>query len=122
MIERRVQRSEHLGDAIGYQLGACAERAGLEALVLADGDGLLVASSPWSDERGEMIAAALPLLAKGSDFAGVLLDEGAGDEQVLVSTFQAAGTELFLCAVGSFGGPSHQEIARAKVGVRRILN
>ena len=123
MIERRVKRSNRLETALEYQLEACAERAGLEAMVLADDAGLLVASSPWSSERSETIAAFLPLLVEGSDYLGILRQEvGDGEEPVLISAFEAAGSELFLCAVGGFGGATHQEIARAKVGVRRILN
>jgi predicted regulator of Ras-like GTPase activity (Roadblock/LC7/MglB family) len=122
MEERRTRRSERIDEALSYQLEACVARAGLKALVVADGDGLVVASSPWHEARSEAVAAALPLVAQGSDFAGTLLDEGAGAEHVLVSSFVAAESELYICAVGDFGGDAHREIARAKVGVRRILN
>lgn len=120
--ERRVRRSDRIETALGYQLQACSERAGLRAMVLADHDGLLVASSPWEDEQGEELAAIMPLLAKGNDFAGVVVTEEQRTDRVLVSSFVAAGAPLFLCAVGDFDGASHHEIARAKVGVRRILN
>jgi hypothetical protein len=121
-MERRFRRSDRIETALEYQLQACTERAGLRAMVLADHDGLLVASSPWSEERVEELAAIMPLLAKGDDFSGVVATEEDRSDPVLVSSFVAAGAPLFLCAVGDYGSESHHEIARAKVGVRRILN
>ena len=120
--DRRVRRSEQLDTALSYQLDACVERAGLTTMVLADQDRLLVASSSTPDPKDEELAAILPLLVQGSDFAGILLGQQSPGDQVVVSEFNAAGTNLYLCAVGDYGRKTHEEVARAKVGVRRILN
>jgi len=120
--ERRVERSELVGEALGHQLQACAERAGATAMVLADPEGLLVATSRAGACSSEEIAAILPILALGSDFAGLMMNRIPGGEQVVVSAFNVAGIDLYLCAMGDFSERMHQEIARAKAGVRRILN
>ena len=119
--ERRVRRSDVTDKAMAYQLEACVERAGLTAMVVSDDQGLLVAASPWERQRSETVAAMLPLVARGHDAASGLLDEGANKEQVLVSSFDADGVELYICAVGGFDEQAHREVARAKVGISRIL-
>lgn len=119
--ERRVERSEARGVALGLQLQACAERAGASAMVLADPDGLLVATSRRGATSSEEIAAILPFLALNSDFAGLMMNRIPGGEQVVVSAFNVDGVDLYLCAVGDFSDRMHQEIAKAKMGVRRIL-
>lgn len=120
--DRRVRRSEQLDQALAFQLEACVERVGLEEMLLADQDGLLVASSAGSTTHSEEIAAILPLLARGHDFTGNLLSQGATCHKVAVSAFHAAETDLFLCALGDNGCETFAEIAQAKLGVTRILN
>ena len=120
--ERRMERSEMRGEALGFQLQACAERAGATAMVLADPDGLLVATSRHGSNSSDEIAAILPFLALGSDFAGLMMNKIPGGEQVVVSAFNVAGIDLYLCAMGDYSERMHTEIARAKEGVRRILN
>ncbi len=120
--ERRTRRSEQLDLALGYQLEACVERAGLNAMLLADQDGLLVASSPGTSREKEEIAAILPLLARGQDFTGNLLGRGVMCHTVAVSAFHTADTDLFLCALGDNGEGTFEEMALAKTGVTRILN
>jgi hypothetical protein len=119
--ERRVERSEMRGVALSLQLQACAERAGASAMVLADPDGLLVATSRCGACSSEEIASILPSLALGSDFAGLMMNRIPGGEQVVVSAFNVDGVDLYLCAVGDFSDRLHHEIAKAKMGVRRIL-
>jgi hypothetical protein len=120
--DRRVRRSERLDLALSYQLEACVERLGLEEMLLADQDGLLVASSAGEASSSEEIAAILPLLARGHDFTGNLLGKGVTCHTVAVSGFRAANTDLFLCALGDNGPVTFDQIALAKEGVARILN
>ena len=54
--ERRCLRSEDTRTALAYQLAFSAVQSGMEGLVLSDGLGLLLASSP-STRRPEEIAA-----------------------------------------------------------------
>ena len=121
-LERRSRRSKQLDLALGYQLQTCVERAGLNAMLLADQDGLLVAASTGAAREREEIAAILPLLARGQDFTGNLLGEGVACYKVAVSAFHTAGTDLFLCALGDNGDGTFAEMALAKAGLTRILN
>ena len=120
--ERRHRRSTQVATALQYQLTTCAERSGLSSMVLADHDGLVLATSDLPMEQSEEIAALLPMLAQSSDFSGLLMGTQAPGAQVVVSSFHVAGSYLFLCAVGDYSKQAHKEIAKAKVGVRRILN
>lgn len=120
--ERRQRRSERTELALNYQLQTSAERAKAATMVLADQDGLVVASSARGAETSEELAAILPMLTFGSDFAGLMMNTLPGGDQVVVSAFNAADTNLYLCAVGEFSEQMHFEIALAKSGVRRILN
>jgi hypothetical protein len=121
--DRRTRRSEQTDEALELQLDACAERAGLDSMLLADRDGLLLATSQPAGDQSEEIAAVLPLLARGIDFSGNLLEAaGAVRHELAVTAFEALGTELFLCALGGSDREVLAEIERAKAGVTRILN
>jgi hypothetical protein len=121
--DRRVRRSDRVDEALSYQLDACTERAGLDAMLLADGDGLLVAVSKSSASDSEEIAAILPLLARGHDFTGNLVGHsGATCMEVAVSSFKAAASDLFLCALGGNDEMAFSQMELAKEGVGRILN
>ena len=121
-VERRCRRSSQPSLALAYQLQSCAERAGLQAMLLSDEDGLLVAGSTWTAEGSEEMAAVLPYLARGGEFAGILLGEGSVGHAVQVKPFRAEDTGLFLCAVGKAGEGVGREIDTAIAGVRRILH
>lgn len=120
--ERRFRRSEQPALALTYQLQASAERAGVNAMLLSDGDGLLVAGSPWGATEAEEMAAILPLLARGGHFAGILLGERSVGRAVHVRSFTAEETDLFICAVGKTGDGVELEVQTAIEGVRRILD
>ncbi len=122
-IERRFRRSEQTDEALTYQLDACVERAELDIMLLADHDGLLVATSQSSGDDTEEIAAILPLLARGHDFIGSLVSHGGSScLEVAVSAFHISDSELFLCALGGNDQEVFNELEIAKSGVTRILN
>ena len=89
-------------------------------MVLADKDGLLVSSARGAETDVEL-AARLPTLTAGSDAAS-WMNALPGGDKVIVSGFCAAGTDLFLCAVGDQFAEMEREIALARSGVRRILH
>lgn len=57
MTERRTRRSDDSHVALGYLLDATRARRGLEAVVLVDADGTVVASSACGDHDPARIAA-----------------------------------------------------------------
>ena len=104
--ERRQRRSPYLGDALRFQLDACREDEGLAAIVVSDELGFCVAHS-GGDGDHEELAAQLPILASPRARAR---READGDEgtfpwvaTLVVKTFDASGTRLHACVVGSPG-------------------
>lgn len=104
MKDRRRRRANTLGDSLNYQLAACVEDEGLSAMVLADGDGLRVAS--WGDED--------------------VCDEVAGRAPVggvpEARRIRFGGIELYVCAVGGEAAARRRSLDRSAGGVVRILN
>lgn len=118
--ERRRRRSNDPTQALVYQLDACRRRAGLDAMILADQDGLCIATAGRA-ETCEEFAARVPLMQRGVQrFASeVWTDEDRWD--VDVCRFDLNGMELSLCAVGGMADERAQELACSLQGVTRIL-
>lgn len=116
--DRRKRRSRSPHIALTLQLDAC--RDGLDALVLADGDGLPLASS-GDDYACEEVAGRLVIAARRiREFAGTLLGPH-GRWDVQMTKVEVDGQELVLCAVGGSAEQRRRQIARSLGGVQRIL-
>lgn len=117
--ERRKRRSSSPHIALTLQLDACCED-GLAAIVLADGDGLPLASSGDSyaceEVAGRMVVAA----RKIREFAGTLIGPGQRWD-VQMRKLAVGSDELVLCAVGGSAAARERSLARAGGGVQRIL-
>ena len=119
--ERRLRRSNDTMTALHYQLAFARHEGGLEALVLADAAGCLVAGAgAWP--TCEMLAAYAPLLV---DRATILNDTLASSvsslaQSVNVRPVSVDGSEVFLCARGG-GDLVATCMDRAASGCRRIL-
>ncbi len=88
---------------MNYQLAACVEDEGLSAMVVADGDGLRVAS--WGDEETcDEVAGRAPM--------------GRVPEARRV---RFGGIELYVCAVGGEASARRRSLDRSCGGVVRIL-
>ena len=118
--DRRVRRSNHTHEALGFQMEACREDASLEAMLISDDDGLCMAASGPS-RTCEEVAAALPLLGrKAGDFAGVLLAEW-GPARVVMQRLLIEDSPMYVCAIGDDRDLCARQIARSIGGVTRIL-
>lgn len=119
-MERRVRRSPHTGPALSMQLQACAERSGIDAMILADSNGLVVASSEWSHDAAEHVAAQLSGISTHQ--FRVLTFQGAGMTRTVAARgFRVGDQEL---VVGAVGRPTQDivgEMYTAMGGVTRIL-
>ena len=118
--DRRRKRANDVALALRYQLDSCRDQAGMDALVVADEDGLcLAASGPL--ETCHEVAAVLPFLGrKRRDFQGTVLS-GRGGLRVLVRSFDFGGQELYCCAIGGREEHRAEELDRSVNGVTRIL-
>jgi hypothetical protein len=120
-VERRRKRSDDPVTALHYQLAAVRREASLEAVVLADAAGILVAGAgAWP--ACEELAAYAPLLTTSQPVRRTVsarLD--ALRESVESLSFEVLGSEVLLSCRGGAGSRS-AALARAAAGVRRILD
>jgi hypothetical protein len=119
--DRRQRRSLDPLIALHYQLAQTRRESQLEAIVLADDSGLVVAGAgTWA--VCEELAAYAPLLWQrtrscfGPNSRGCVAD---GSHKVDVHPVDLEGQTVLLCAIG--GGPRVAAMQRAAVGVTRIL-
>ena len=119
-MERRNRRSDAHHEALYYQLDTSCQRAALEAMVLADQDGLCVASSGDPDMCDEIAAHMAMLCEQDESFVGTVAMPDEDCRHVQMRRFAAQGTNLYLCAVGGDPRRSH-ELDHSMTGVTRIL-
>ncbi|MFO0695709.1 MAG: hypothetical protein U0230_19260 [Polyangiales bacterium] len=117
LAERRKHRSPESQIALRFQLEHTLDRGGLEALVLADGGGFVVAEAGEGSVCAELAAVA-PILAKS--IFGMRLPPLLRGGEVAVRTITLHGQELYLAAIG--GGVARDALlTNSESGVRRIL-
>jgi hypothetical protein len=103
--------------ALRYQLEHAREKGGLEALVLADDAGLVVASSGDAAVCTELGAVA-PLVSRSA--LGMPMPPLLKGSEVAVRRIDVYGQELFLASAG--GGVARDALlTKSLVGVHRIL-
>ncbi len=115
MQDRRKQRSEDPLVALHYQLAHARTRDNLDAVVLADEAGIVVAGAgAWA--ACEEMAAYAPLIA---DAAAPMTDRMlAFRDDLSVRSLAFGGGAVFLCTRGR---PSEETLATTARGVERIL-
>ena len=119
-IERRRRRADTASKALEYQLQSCCEDGRIEAMVVADGDGLPLASSGDTFACDEVAARMVLVGPRIQEFNGTLL--GSGNAwQVQMQKIMVDGAELLVCAVGGTPDARKQQIARGAQGAVRIL-
>lgn len=94
MVERRTRRSEDPLVALHYKLSATRRDHGLEAIVVADADGLVIAG-----------AGAWPLCEEVAAYAPLLGESESGDSSELPQRLHGRvrvqrANDLWVCLVG----------------------
>ena len=125
--ERRQQRATNLSDAMTLLFDSIADRFGIDALALADGDGLLLAAHGDLDDC-DTLAAYAPVVSRASDafvrrdmldrLDGYLVSSSGSAIEV---TPVGANDEMFICAVAS-RQVDRTGVVRAITGVQRICS
>lgn len=116
--ERRSSRSKRRDLALGFQLEHVRDRGRLEALVLADDDGLTLSAVGDPGVCRELSAMA-PLMAKS--ILGIPMPAMLRGAEVAVRIVHVHGQPLYLASVG--GGVARDALlAHSLGGVRRILS
>ena len=120
MKERRHRRAETTTEALRYQLAACCEDGRIQAMVVADGDGLPLASSGDTFACDEVAARMVLVGPRIKSFDGVLLGPGHKWDVQMVKV-RVDGSELLVCAVGGSAEARKRQIKRGAEGAVRIL-
>jgi len=118
--ERRRRRANTVTQALKFQLATCCEDGRIEAMVVADGDGLPLASSGDTFACDEVAARMVLVGSRIKEFSGTLL--GAGNAwQVQMMKVDFEGSELLVCAVGGTAEARKRQLTRGASGALRIL-
>lgn len=116
--DRRQHRSSDRSEALQYQLEHSREHGGLEAMVVADDQGLVVAGA---GEPGvvEELGAIAPLMSRA--ILGMPLPPMLRGGEVVVRPIQMYGQDLFVACMG--GGVARNALLNNSIsGVKRILS
>jgi hypothetical protein len=116
--ERRSQRSDATGEALQMALDRAAGRGELDAVVISDSSGMVVAKSDTNLDLN-MLAAILPLVGRGQVTAAI---KRAGESKDLtVRPLEIQDEVLFVAALGGEHGGRMREVASSAAAARRIL-
>lgn len=118
--ERRRRRSANAAVALAYQLEACCAQGGIDAMVVADENGLPVAASGDAYACDEVAARVVLVGRKIKEFGGTLLGPGQRWD-VQMTKIDVDGSELLVCAVGGNPGDRQAQIVRGAASAQRIL-
>jgi hypothetical protein len=119
--ERRRRRAQTVTLALSYQLDECCRDGEIEAMVVADGDGLPLAAAGDVFACDEVAARMVHVGAKIKEFNGTLLGGGCRWD-VQMTKVCVDGSDLLVCAVGGTAEQRKRQIARGAAGAVRILN
>jgi hypothetical protein len=116
--DRRRRRSDDPLIALHYQLSHARHDGALDAIVLADTSGVVVAGAgAWA--VCEELAAYAPLMAQGVAFSDSTSRMAALAPEVDVVPMSVDGMDVYLCARSA--RERSTALARAAQGVSRIL-
>jgi hypothetical protein len=121
--DRRRRRSDDTITALHYQLAAARHDGDLEALVLVDATGCLVAGAgAWP--ACEELAAYAPLLSDPAALDNPRVAERLASISTgtIVEQMRVDGSEVLLCGRARRGWPSREPLHRAAEGCLRILS
>jgi hypothetical protein len=119
--ERRRRRAQTTTLALSYQLDDCCREGSIQAMVVADGDGLPLAAAGDIYACDEVAARMCHVAAKIREFNGTLMS-GRTHWDVQMQKLDVDGSELLVCAVGGTPEARKKQIARGAAGALRILN
>ncbi len=118
--ERRIHRAQSATLALKYQLERCCQEGSMEAMVIADSDGLPLAASGDTYACDEVAARMVLVGPRISSFDGTLLGDNK-QWDVEMTKVRIDGSELLVCAVGGTAAARKKQIARSAAGALRIL-
>ena len=120
VVDRREQRSDNITQALRYLLDACRSSERLEAMALADRDGLLLAAAGDPAACEEVAARVGGIPVDVGSFRGTVIGE-AGAWPVHMRRLRIEDMALYVCAIGGVADDRTRAVSRAGAGIERIL-
>ena len=117
-IERRVNRSDDTATALELALTGSVRRAALDAVIVVDDAGLLVAKSATTLDV-TMLAAVTPIVGRGKAVPRVRRD--GRHRGMSVRPIEIEGELLYVAAVGGEMFARHREVMTSVAAAKRIL-
>lgn len=116
--ERRKQRSTSAAEALELALNRAADRGSLDAVLIADDLGMIVAHSDTRLDLA-MVAAVTPIVGRGRASATV---KRAGQPRALtVRPLHLQDETFYVAALGGNFGDRNREVASSAAATKRIL-
>jgi len=119
--ERRLRRSLDPTLALTYQLAACCADGAIDAMVLADGDGVPLASAGDDYACDEVAGRLVQVGSRIRDFHGTLLGAGQRWEVQMRKADLGGAGEILVCAIGGSSTARQRQIQRSVDSAARIL-
>lgn len=116
--ERRRRRSNHAGEALELALTHAARRGNLDAVLVVDDQGMLVAKSD-TDLDLTMLAAVTPIVGRGQALPRVR--RGGEVRELSVDTLELMGEVLYVAALGGTHRTRVREVAGSMAATKRIM-
>lgn len=116
--ERRRRRSDNAAEALELALSCAARRGQLDAVLLVDEQGMLVAKSD-TDLDLTMLAAVTPIVGRGKAVPRVR--RGGEPLDMSVDTLELLGEVLYVAALGGTHKSRVREVAGSMAAARRIM-
>lgn len=117
-LERRRHRSNNAAEALELALSHAARRGQLEAVLLVDEQGMLVAKSDTALDLS-MLAAVTPIVGRGKAVPRVR--RGGEPLDLSVDTLELLGERLYVAALGGTYRTRAREVAGSIAAARRIM-
>lgn len=116
--ERRVNRANNAADALDLALNRAADRGSLDAVLVVDDLGMLVAKSHTPLDLS-MVAAVTPIVGRGKVSATI---KRRGEPRALtVRPLYLEDETLYVAALGGGFGDRLREVASSIAATKRIL-
>ena len=117
-VDRRVHRSDDTATALELALTGAAKRGRLDAVIIVDDAGLLVAKNCTGLDL-TMLAAVTPIVGRGKAVPRVRRD--GQHRGMSVRPIELQGELLYVAAVGGEMAARHREVMIGVAATKRIL-